>query len=103
MPHCPICGTEVREGAGFCPKCLRRLMAGKTPEAKSKKKLIGIMLVALCLAAGATAMTCYEYPRIQEGRTYWYCSQLDHNYEISLETRGKTWTAGKKYNPDRCY
>jgi hypothetical protein len=49
MPTCPICGTEVREGAGFCRKCLRRLMRGKSTRGKSKKKLAGI--IAACVIA----------------------------------------------------
>jgi hypothetical protein len=54
MPTCPICGTEVSEGAGFCSKCLRRLMRGKSTrgkstKGKSKKKLAGI--IAACVIA----------------------------------------------------
>jgi len=49
MPNCPLCGTEVSEGAGFCSKCLRRLMKGKTAKGKSKKKLAGI--IAACVIA----------------------------------------------------
>jgi len=37
MPTCPICGTEVKEGAGFCAKCWRRLVGGETAKGKSKK------------------------------------------------------------------
>ena len=47
MPTCPICGTKVSEGAGFCPKCLRRLMTEKAPKGKSKKKLIGIIVACV--------------------------------------------------------
>ena len=66
MPHCPICGTEVREGAGFCPKCLRRLMAGKTPEAKSKKKLIGIV-VACVIAISVAIVVITHLPKVPSG------------------------------------
>jgi hypothetical protein len=49
MPNCPICGSEVREGAGFCPKCWRRLITGQAAEGRSKKKLAGI--IAACVIA----------------------------------------------------
>jgi hypothetical protein len=49
MPTCPICGTEIEEGAGFCPKCWRRLVGGQAPKGKSKKKLAAI--VAPCVIA----------------------------------------------------
>jgi hypothetical protein len=49
MPNCPICGTEIKEGAGFCPKCWRRLIAGEAAKGKSKKKLVGI--IAACVIA----------------------------------------------------
>jgi outer membrane protein assembly factor BamB len=49
MPTCPICGTEVSEGAGFCPKCWRRLVGGQPPKGKSKKKLAAI--IAPCVVA----------------------------------------------------
>jgi hypothetical protein len=44
MPSCPICGTKVSEGTGFCPKCLRRLMTGQAAKGKSKKKLAAIII-----------------------------------------------------------
>jgi hypothetical protein len=47
MPTCPICGTKVSEGAGFCPKCLRRLLTEQAPNGKSKKKLVGIIVACL--------------------------------------------------------
>jgi hypothetical protein len=60
MPTCPICGVEVKEGAGFCPKCWRRLVTGQAsggkrsvswqaPTGKSKKKLAAIIVP--CVAA----------------------------------------------------
>jgi outer membrane protein assembly factor BamB len=51
MPTCPICGTEIKEGAGFCPKCWRRLVAGQAGKGKSKKKLAAI-IVACVVAIG---------------------------------------------------
>jgi predicted nucleic acid-binding Zn ribbon protein len=68
MATCPICGTEVREGAGFCSKCLRRLMAGKPPERKSKKKLIGI-IVACVTVISAVIVIATLLPRVPSGGT----------------------------------
>jgi hypothetical protein len=47
MPTCPICGAKVSEGAGFCPKCLRRLLTEQAPKGKSKKKLVGIIVACV--------------------------------------------------------
>jgi hypothetical protein len=66
MPTCPICGTEVSEGAGFCPKCLRRLMAGKTGKGKSKKKLIGI-IVACVIAISAVIVVTTHLLKVPSG------------------------------------
>jgi hypothetical protein len=49
MPTCPNCGTEVNEGAWFCPQCLRRLLTEQATKGKSKKKLVGI--IAACVIA----------------------------------------------------
>jgi outer membrane protein assembly factor BamB len=49
MPTCPICGTEIKEGAGFCPKCWRRLVGRQDGGGKSKKKLAAIIIP--CIAA----------------------------------------------------
>jgi predicted nucleic acid-binding Zn ribbon protein len=66
MPTCPICGTEVREGAGFCSKCLRRLMKGQAPEGKSKKKLVGI-IVACVIAISAVIIVTTHLPKVPSG------------------------------------
>ena len=66
MPSCPICGTEVREGTGFCPKCLRRLMTGKTPKEKSKKKLIGI-IVACVIVISAVIVIATHLLKVPSG------------------------------------
>ena len=66
MPNCPICGTEVREGAGFCPKCLRRLMAGQTAKGKSKKKLVGI-IVACVVAISVVIIVATHLPKVPSG------------------------------------
>jgi len=66
MPSCPICGTEVREGTGFCPKCLRRLMTGKAPKGKSKKKLVGI-IVACVIVISAVIVIATHLPKVPSG------------------------------------
>ena len=66
MPSCPICGTEVREGTGFCPKCLRRLMTGKAPKGKSKKKLVGI-IIACVIAISVVIVVTAPLPKVPSG------------------------------------
>jgi len=66
MPSCPICGTKVREGTGFCPKCLRRLMKGQAPKGKSKKKLIGI-IVACVIAISAVIVVTTQLLKVPSG------------------------------------
>ena len=66
MPSCPICGTKISEGAGFCPKCLRRLMAGKAPKGKSKKKLVGI-IVACVVAISVVIVVTTHLPKVPSG------------------------------------
>jgi hypothetical protein len=59
MSSCPICGTEVREGTGFCPKCLRRLMTGKAPKGKSKKKLVGIIVACVIVISAVIVIATH--------------------------------------------
>lgn len=66
MPTCPICGTEVREGAGFCPKCLRRLMAGQTAKGKNTKKLVGI-IIACVIVISAVIIITTVLPKVPSG------------------------------------
>jgi len=66
MPTCPICGTEVSEGTGFCPKCLRRLMTGKAPKGKSKKKLAGI-IVACVIVISAVIVIATQLLKVPSG------------------------------------
>jgi len=66
MPTCPICGTKVSEGAGFCPKCLRRLMKGQAPEGKSKKKLVGI-IVACVIVISVVIVVTTQLPKVPSG------------------------------------
>lgn len=68
MATCPICGTHVREGTGFCSKCLRRLMAGKAPERKSRKKLTGIIVACVAVASVVIVMTTV-LPKVPSGGT----------------------------------
>ncbi len=66
MPSCPICGVKVSEGAGFCPKCLRRLMKGQASKGKRKKKLVGI-IVACVLVIGAVIVVAAYLPNVPSG------------------------------------
>jgi outer membrane protein assembly factor BamB len=66
MPNCPICGAKVSEGAGFCPKCLRRLMTGQDPKGKSKKKLVGI-IVACVIAITAVIFVATDLIKVPSG------------------------------------
>lgn len=66
MPSCPICGAKVSEDAGFCPKCLLRLMTGQAGEGKSKKKLIGI-IVACVIVISALAVIATRLPKVPSG------------------------------------
>ncbi len=66
MPSCPICGTKVSEGTGFCPKCLRRLMKGQAPKGKSKKKLVGI-IVACVIVISAVIVIATHLPQVPSG------------------------------------
>ncbi len=66
MPNCPICGTEVKEGAGFCPKCWRRLVTGQAAKGKSKKKLVGI-IVACVIAVTAVIVVTTHLPKEPSG------------------------------------
>ena len=66
MPNCPICGTEVKEGAGFCPKCWRRLVAGQAAKGKSKKKLVGI-IVACVIAISVVIVVTTHLPKVPSG------------------------------------
>jgi len=66
MPTCPICGTEVSEGAGFCSKCLRRLMKGQAPKGKSRKRLVGI-IVACAVVISAVIVITTQLPNVPSG------------------------------------
>jgi len=59
MPTCPICGTEVKAGTGFCPKCWRRLVTGQAAKGKSKKKLIGIIVACVIVISAVVVVTTY--------------------------------------------
>jgi hypothetical protein len=62
MPNCPICGTEINEGAGFCPKCWRRLVAGQATKGKSKKKLIAIIVPSVIAIVVAIVLATHLVP-----------------------------------------
>ena len=66
MPTCPICGTKVSEGTGFCPKCLRRLMTGQAGKGKSKKKLVGI-IVACVIAISVVIVVTTHLLKVPSG------------------------------------
>jgi len=61
--------------------------------------IIGIMM--LLIVGSAVALT-YEYPVVEEGRHYTYCSQLSPQVQIRLETVGDTWTTTKAVNSHSC-
>jgi len=65
MPTCPICGTEVKEGQGFCSKCWRRLVGEEVAEGKSKKskkKLAAIIVPCLIAIGAAIILTTHLLP-----------------------------------------
>ena len=68
MPSCPICGTKISEGTGFCPKCLRRLMTGGAVKGKrkSKKKLAGI-IVACVIVISAVIVIATQLLKVPSG------------------------------------
>jgi outer membrane protein assembly factor BamB len=66
MPTCPICGTEVKAGTGFCPKCWRRLVTGQAAKGKSKKKLVGI-IVACVIAISVVIVVTTHLPKVPSG------------------------------------
>ena len=66
MPTCPICGTKVSGGAGFCPKCLRQLMTGQATKGKSKKKLVGI-IVACVIAISVVIVITTHLTKVPSG------------------------------------
>ena len=89
MPNCPLCGTEVSEGAGFCSKCLRRLMKGKTAKGKSKKKLAGI-IVACVIAISAVIVVTMHLLTVPSG----HVAELDY---VGLSAYG---FAQELFNPE---
>jgi outer membrane protein assembly factor BamB len=62
MPTCPICGTETKEGAGFCPRCWRRLVAGQAGNGKNKKKLAAIIIPCVIAIVVAVLLTTHLLP-----------------------------------------
>ena len=62
MPTCPICGTEIREGEGFCPKCWRRLTGQQAAKGKSKKKLAAIIVPCVIAVIVAVVLTTHLPP-----------------------------------------
>jgi hypothetical protein len=62
MPTCPICGTEIKEGAGFCPKCWRRLIGEQGGKGKSTKKLAAIIIPCVIAISLVIALTTHLLP-----------------------------------------
>jgi predicted nucleic acid-binding Zn ribbon protein len=62
MPTCPICGTEIEEGAGFCPKCWRRLTGQQAAKGKSKKKLAAIIVPCVIAVIVAVVLATHLLP-----------------------------------------
>ena len=56
MQHkCPHCGAALPEGAAFCPHCAKDVHPRKdtgTPTPLRKKVLLGLLALAVVLAAG---------------------------------------------------
>ncbi len=66
MPTCPICETEIEEGAGFCPKCWRRLTGEQAAKGKSKKKVAAI-IVPCVIAIIVTVVLTREFLPVPSG------------------------------------
>ena len=62
MPTCPICGTEIREGAGFCPRCWARLTGQQAARGKSKKKLAAIIVPCVIAVIVVVVLTMRLLP-----------------------------------------
>jgi predicted nucleic acid-binding Zn ribbon protein len=62
MPNCPICGTGIKEGAGFCPRCWRRLVTGEAPKEKNKKKLAAIIIPCVIAVAVVVVLATHLLP-----------------------------------------
>jgi len=62
MPTCPICGTEIEEGAGFCSECWRRLTGQQAVKGKSKKKLAAIIVPCVIAIIVAVVLTRHFLP-----------------------------------------
>ena len=99
MLTCPICGTKVSEGAGFCPKCLRRLMKGQAPKGKSKKKLIGIIVACVIVVSAVIVVNTY-LPKVPSGSVaeLEYVTLSAHDFaeklfapELTSLQRGDLW------------
>jgi len=84
MPSCPICGAKVSEGAGFCPKCLRRLMKGQAPKGKNNKKLAGI-IVACVIVISAVIIVTTQLPKVPSGSVAELEYVADSAYDFAEE------------------
>ena len=62
MPTCPICGAEIEEGDGFCPKCWRRLTGQQAAKGKNKKKLAAIIVPCVIAIIVAVVLTTHLLP-----------------------------------------
>ena len=62
MPTCPICGTEIEEGAGFCAECWRRLTGQQAARGKSKNKLAAIIVPCVIAIIVAVVLTRHFLP-----------------------------------------
>jgi hypothetical protein len=85
MPTCPICGAKVSEGAGFCPKCLRRLLTEQAPKGKSKKKLVGI-IVACVIVISVVIVIATDLIKVPSGGVaeLEYVTVSAHDFAIQL-------------------
>jgi len=62
VPTCPICGSEIKEAAGFCPRCWRRLVTGEPAKEKNKKRLVAIILPCVAAIIVAVLLTTHLLP-----------------------------------------
>jgi predicted nucleic acid-binding Zn ribbon protein len=62
VPNCPICGTEIKEDAGFCPRCWQRLVTGQPVKERSKKKLVAIIIPCVAAIIVAILLTTHLLP-----------------------------------------
>ena len=86
MEHkCPHCGTDLPENAAFCPHCARDIhprKQAKKPVPLLKKLVLGLLILAVVVAAGA-GIWYFNRPYVPQ--------EYDALGEVYYETDGKTY------------